>query len=219
MKINLALLWLLLPFVLLTACNRDESVSSTTKGLTSPAVTEAVAVAPEINQATEAQGLAEFFHTTFERDVSWGPEFQSYLSRENADNSYWDDYSETFAQKQNQQIQADLERLHTDFDFDALSESAQISYRIFEHNQQRDLRNFKWHGHNYAVTQMNNIAAKVPAFLQNIHKVATQKDAEAYISRLAGSQAIVVLKNGAVPMEILEHIMDDYIKDKSGAQT
>lgn len=187
-SLNSKLLWLLLPFVLLTACESDEPASSTANEQITPAVT---AVTTDANQPTEDQKLAEFFHETFERNVSQSPEFQSYLGRENADNSHWNDYSEAFAQKQNQQTQADLDRLHREFDFDALNEASKISYRIFEYNQQRDLRNFKWRGHNYAVTQMSNIAARIPTFLQNIHKISDKNDAEDYISRLAGSQAVM----------------------------
>lgn len=187
-SLNSKLLWLLIPFVLLSACERDEPASSSASEQVTPVVSTDSAKA---NQLTEDQRLADFFHETFERNVSQSPEFQSYLGRENADNGHWNDYSEAFAQQQNQQTQADLDRLHNDFDFDALSDSAQISYRIFEYNQQRDLRNFKWRGHNYAVTQMNNIAARIPTFLQNIHKISDQQDAEDYISRIAGSQVVL----------------------------
>ena len=66
-----------------------------------------------------------------------------------------------------------------------------MSYRIFEYNLQRSLRNFEWRFHNYAISPMNNIASELPAFLQNIHKVETSKDAEDYISRLAGVQVVL----------------------------
>ncbi len=66
-----------------------------------------------------------------------------------------------------------------------------MSYRIFEYNQQQDLRNFEWRFHNYAISPMNDIASDLPTFLQNIHKIETRQDAEDYISRLNGIQTVM----------------------------
>ncbi len=172
----------LLMFVLfLGACERSTETSD--GGATEPVTT----VSPE----QEDQRLAVFFDELFERDVSQNPEFQAYLGRKTEDYGRWDDYSEEFTQTQNQQTASDLERLHTEFDYNALSETSKMSYRIFEYNQQQSLRNFKWRFHNYAVSPMNNISSYLPTFLQNIHKIKTSKDAEDYISRLAGVQTVM----------------------------
>ena len=139
----------------------------------------------------EDQRLAVFFDELFERNVSQNPQFQAYLGRKTEDYGRWNDYSDTFAQFENQQAAADLERLRTEFDYEALSESAKVSYRIFEYNQERDLRNFEWRFHNYAISPMNDIASSLPTFLQNIHKIESRQDAEDYISRLAGAQVVM----------------------------
>ena len=172
----------LLMFVLfLGACERSTETSD--KGTTEPVTT----VSPD----QEDQRLAAYFEELFERDVSQNPEFQAYLGRKTEDYGRWDDYSDEYAQTQNLQTVTDLERLHTEFDYDALSETSKMSYRIFEYNQQRSLRNFKWRFHNYAVSPMNDISSYLPTFLQNIHKIETSKDAEDYISRLAGVQTVM----------------------------
>lgn len=183
MKITklLKLLSLLIWLALLSACgpNTDTSESK-------PAAAVTVT-----NPAQEDQRLTAFFDEIFERDVSQSPEFQAYLGIKTEDYGRWDDYSDQYAQNENQQTAADLERLHAEFDYDALSDSAKLSYRIFEYNQQRDLRNFEWRFHNYAISPMNDIASDLPTFLQNIHKIETRKDAEDYVSRLAGTQAVI----------------------------
>ena len=38
---------------------------------------------------------------------------------------------------------------------------------------------------------MNDISSSLPTFLQNIHKIDNRKDAEDYISRLAGVQVVL----------------------------
>ncbi len=141
---------------------------------------------------TEDQRIAEFFDQIFERDVSQSPEFQARLRRKTKDYGRWDDYSEDHARFQHGQAETDLERLHQEFDYEELSETSQMSYRIFEYNQQRSLRNFQWRHHTYAVTQMNDISSQLPTFLQNVHKIETPKDAEDYISRLAGIETVLL---------------------------
>jgi uncharacterized protein (DUF885 family) len=143
------------------------------------------------NPAQEDQRLTAFFDEIFERDVSQSPEFQAYLGIKTEDYGSWDDYSDQYAQTENRQTAADLERLHAEFDYDALSDNAQLSYRIFEYNQQRDLRNFEWRFHEYAISQMDDVSSDLPTFLQNIHNIETRQDAEDYISRLNGIQTVM----------------------------
>ena len=159
-----------------------------------PQVTQAATTASpdqEERHLLEDRRLAEFFDQIFERDVSQSPEFQSYLGRKTEDYGRWDDYTDAFAIARNLRAEEDLERLHAGFDYAALSEASKMSYRIFEYNQQRDLRNFEWRHHVYAVSQMDDISSNLPTFLQNIHKIDTPEDAEDYISRLAGVQTVM----------------------------
>ena len=154
-------LCLLIFVLILGACER--STESSVTGQTTPN--------NAINPTGEDQRLATFFDELFERDISQNPEFQAYLGRKTEDYGRWNDYSDAFAQLENQQTAADLERLRAEFDYEALSENAKVSYRIFEYNQERDLRNFEWRFHNYAISPMNDIASSLPTFLQNIHKI------------------------------------------------
>jgi uncharacterized protein (DUF885 family) len=167
--------------LLLSACERSTETSVTTSP---PPATSA-------NPDQENQRLTAFFEEIFERDVSQNPEFQAYLGLKTEDYGRWDDYSDAYAQTQNQQTEADLERLRTEFDYDALSETSKMSFRIFEYNQLRSLRNFEWRFHDYAISPMNDISSNLPTFLQNIHKIESIKDAEAYISRLEGVQLVL----------------------------
>jgi uncharacterized protein (DUF885 family) len=144
-----------------------------------------------MDEVQEDERLAGFFNEIFERNVSQSPEFQAYLGRKTEDYGRWSDNSEEYAQFQNQQTASDLERLHTEFDFESLNETSKISYRIFEYNQQRELANFKWRHHQYAVSPMNDVASNLPTFLQNIHKIDNAGDAEAYISRLKGTETVM----------------------------
>ena len=175
------LFFLLILTVSLVACKPSTEVSNGTK------------IEPEtsIGQINEDQRLATFFEDIFERDVNQSPEYQANLGRKTEDYGRWDDYSEEYADTQNQQTQEDLKRLQQEFDFEALSENSKMSYRIFEYEQQQTLRNYEWRDHNYAISPMNDISSYLPTFLQNIHKVENVKDAEDYISRLEGIQTVL----------------------------
>ena len=172
----------------LTACDRGPekasppAVPSPDVAGTGQAVTESL---------SEDQRLAAFFDEIFERNVARRPEFQARLGRKTEDYGKWDDYSEAWAVQEHQQLEADLARLRGEFDFSSLSPQSKLSYRIFEYNQERSLRMFPWRHHRYAVSQMDNIAGQLPAFLQNIHRIDSREDAEAYISRLVGIEKVM----------------------------
>ena len=165
----------------LSACEREAI----------PPETEIVLPVATVNTDQEDQRLAVFFDEIFERDVSESPMFQAYLGRKTEDYGRWDDFSDADAQLENQQSEASLQRLRTEFNYDALGDAAKMSYRIFEYNRERDLRNFEWRFHNYAISPMNDVASDLPTFLQNIHKIETRQDAVDYISRLAGIQTVM----------------------------
>jgi len=135
---------------------------------------------------TEDQRLAAFFEEIFQRNLNNSPIFQSQLGMKGEDYGKWDDFSDTEAQRQNEETKADLARLRAEFDVDKLSEQSKISYKIFEYLQERALRNFPWRFHGYAFSTQNNPATFPATFLQNIHRVDTVEDAQAYISRIRG---------------------------------
>jgi uncharacterized protein (DUF885 family) len=167
--------------MVLGACERNSEAPETTS-------TQQVG---RSDSQQQDQRLASFFAEIFERDVSQSPEFQARLGRKTEDYGRWDDYSEQQAVFENQQATSDLLRLRTEFDHETLSEPSKLSYRIFEYNQQRKLRNFEWRHHNYAISQMDDIASELPTFLQNLHKIDTAKDAEDYISRLTATETVL----------------------------
>ncbi|MDZ4730052.1 MAG: DUF885 domain-containing protein [Xanthomonadales bacterium] len=189
MNSKFLLQWLSIPLLslLLVGCER-ETEQPQTAAEPSTALPQA---AEQSAQLSEDGQLLAFFDELFERDVSQSPEFQAELGRKTEDYGRWDDHSDAHAIELNAQTEADLQRLHSEFDYDELGESVQLSYRIFEYNQQRALRAFPWRHHDYAVSQMNNVASEIPTFLQNLHKVDSAEDAEAYISRLNGVAAVM----------------------------
>ncbi len=173
----------------LAACDVSEKPSPTVSEHESSTPPPEAASPPVAD--SEDQRLAAFFAEIFERNVSQSPQFQAQLGRKTEDYGQWDDASEAWAVAQNEQAREDLARLRAEFDPAALSETSKLSYRMFEYELERDLAAFPWRHHRYAVTQMNNIASRIPTFLQNLHKVDNREDAEAYVERLQGVETLM----------------------------
>ena len=143
-------------------------------------------VAQTENEDTEDARLAAFFEEIFQRNLSESPPFQAQLGIITEDYGEWGDGSDAEARRVNLRTADDLDRLHDEFDYEALSDRMKISYRIFEFQQERSLRNFRWRHHGYPFSTMNNPATGLATFMQNIHRVSEVSHAEAYISRLNG---------------------------------
>jgi uncharacterized protein (DUF885 family) len=135
---------------------------------------------------TEDQRLAAFFEGIFQRDLQLSPLLQTELGIKTQDYGKWDDVSDAEAVRRNERVQADLERLRAEFDFNRLSERWQVSYRIFEFLQERALRSFPWRFHGYDFSTTRNAATYRASYLLNFHRVDTLSDAEAYVHRLQG---------------------------------
>lgn len=144
----------------------------------------------EAAQSEDAR-LSAFFAELFKRNLDESPLLQAQLGMKTDAYGKWDDFSDAKATADNERTKKDLERLRTDFDYDALSEQSQISYRIFEFLQERSLRNFPYRYHGYSFSTMNNPATFPVTFMQNIHRVDTVSDAEAYVERLNGLDGVV----------------------------
>ena len=142
--------------------------------------------APATAPATEDARLAAFFEESFQRGLMDSPIFQSQLGMKGASYGKWDDFSDDEAQRQNALTRGDLERLRSEFKYAQLSQPMQVSYRIFEAQQESAIRNFPWRFHGYSFQTQFNPATFPATFLQNIHQIDSVEDAEAYIARLNG---------------------------------
>ena len=130
--------------------------------------------------------IDDFFDEVFEREVSQSPEFQTRLGRHTNQLGQWDNYSDKFAAERIAQTKADLERLQSDFEYDALTNEQMLSYDLFFLNSERDIENFAFRRHHYVVDQFNGQLSGLITMLQNNHRIENEQDAKDYISRIRG---------------------------------
>ena len=136
--------------------------------------------------ASNRVNIDDFFDEVFEREVSQSPEFQTRLGRRTNQLGQWDDYSDEFAAERLAQTKADLDRLLSDFKYDALTNEQMLSYDLFVLNSERDIENFAFRRHHYVVDQFNGQLSGLITILQNNHRIENEQDAKDYISRIRG---------------------------------
>ena len=148
------------------------------------------AFASSVLIADESERLSDFFERAFEDELTRNPVQQSYLGIK-TNYGEWNDVSEGAIRREYVINTELLTTLRSEFDFRRLSESDQLSFRLFEYRCEQALADYAWRFHTYPVNQMFGAQSMVPAFLINIHRITSVKDAEAYISRLKGVRALM----------------------------
>jgi uncharacterized protein (DUF885 family) len=146
---------------------------------------------PNPDAESEEQRINEFFEIVFEREISLSPIRQSSLGRKTDQLGQWDDFSDAFAAERVNRTKEDYERLNSDFDYEALSDDARLSYDLFALNAERAIRNFEFSRNHYIVDQFNGQLSGLITVLQNNHPIDSIQDAEDYISRIAGLEKVL----------------------------
>jgi len=171
-------------FALLAACS-EEVTSDTTQ----PAeVVEPSDDTQESEAQSETDRLMASFEAQFQRELALSPQTQTYFGMVDDNDAYgrWDDPSFDGFQAAQARAQADLDALHNDFDFDALTPQAQVSYRFAEFVLENQLEQGEFWDHNYIFTQFFGPHSDMPAMLIGYHRVRNTDQAAAYVSRLDG---------------------------------
>lgn len=133
----------------------------------------------------EDEKLSVLLDEAYEAGVARSPLSQTYLGRR-TNYDKWDDVSDAARVAAFEERQSFLQRMREEIDKEALSEDAQLSYRLFEYINEREARGFQYRKNGFVFDQMYGQQSSIPAFLINQHRVKTASDANAYISRLEG---------------------------------
>jgi uncharacterized protein (DUF885 family) len=133
--------------------------------------------------AAESKRANEFFDKCWDETLARHPVDESFYGIK----SHYDqleDLSDEKAAADHAVWQKQLATLKREFKPELLDPQAQLSYKLFEREAEREAEEFKFRFDVYPVSQMRGVHAQIPTFLINIHKIDNVKDAEAYIARL-----------------------------------
>ncbi|MDB4291920.1 DUF885 domain-containing protein [Maribacter sp.] len=145
-------------------------------------------VTPE-EMAIASQDLNDWFQKEWEVEVALSPMTQTYLG-DKTDYDKWDDMSNVAEEEQLERTKARLTYLTDSVNQNALDEASKLSYKLALQQMEDDIADYKYRLYNYPVNQMFGAHSQVPSFLINMHQITDKSDAEAYISRLNGVDAM-----------------------------
>ncbi len=141
----------------------------------------------EIAQSeNQSAALAELFETYNTAQLAMSPQTKSYRGIRDEDYARWNDPSDAADMAQFRLTQDVAKQMQERFDLAALSAEDAMSYRLFVEaaNLSEMMHPFRDLG--YIFDHRRGPHTQMPAFLINIHRVSSEQDALAYVSRIKG---------------------------------
>lgn len=138
---------------------------------------------PEVPERDAGAGLAAFFDAVHAAELAADPVRAAELGVPH-DATTWTSLSEAHALADRDAAARSLEELHARFGDATLSPEDQLSVRLFELRQTRQIEAQRWWYHPYRVNQMHGIHTTVPSFLMTIHPIDDAASARTWIARV-----------------------------------
>ncbi len=147
--------------------------------------TEAESSESTAAQATqsESERLNAWFEERYEEQLQFSPIQLTFLGRKERYDEI-DDLSEEAEDRQLEWQRKTVETMEREFDYDALTSDAKISYDIWNYQYENALANQAFRGNDYQFTQFFGPQAFIPQFMSTYHRVEEPGDMDAYIKRL-----------------------------------
>jgi uncharacterized protein (DUF885 family) len=156
----------------LSACTKEESGSQVSS---ESATTEAT--------QSESERLNAWFEERYEEELQFSPMQLTFIGRKDRFDEI-DDVSEEAEDRQLEWRRKTVETMEREFDYDALTSDAKISYDIWKYQYENALANQAFRGNDYQFTQFFGPQAFIPQFMSTYHRVEEAGDMDAYIKRL-----------------------------------
>ena len=166
----------------------------------------------------ESQKLNQYLDRVFDEYIDRHPEYQTYLGIKK-DYGKWDDISPKAENIELEHAKTQLNWLADSVNVEYLDSQTALSYHLFKKKLNNHIQDHKYRLYNYPVNQMSGMQSATPAFLINMHKISSKKDALNYVERMNGirplfDQLILNLKErefaGIIaPDFVYDHVLND----------
>lgn len=133
-----------------------------------------------------ASDIGTLFETYDQAQLALSPRGKAYRGIRDSDYDEWGDFTDAAEVREEQLLQKTAAAMRANFDPATLSEQEALSYRLFDAMAKRSAMLFPYREYGYVFDQMNGAQSGLPAFLINIHSVADEEQARAYVSRIEG---------------------------------
>ena len=150
-----------------------------------------------VDQQSESEKLNAWFDMKYEEGLMMSPLGLTFQGRKERYGEI-DDMSE-IAQLEKLEWKGDsVKEMKAIFDYSKLSDSAKISYDLWEHQYESGLAGQPFMRRGYVFHQMNGTHSFFPTLMMNYHRVETMQDMKDYVSRLSAiGAAMMELTNQA----------------------
>jgi uncharacterized protein (DUF885 family) len=182
-----ALALILTPVLALTACGNGDKTRDGQN--TTSAASKVEQQTPVITQGdidAESARINEWFEARFEEEIAASPIRLTFLGRKEQYDKI-DDMSEAAEDARLEWKRQTVEEMARDFDYDKLSDEAKISYDVWKYQYEIAAEGQKFRRNSYVFDQMSGPQSFLPTFLISFHKVESESDMEAYITRISGT--------------------------------
>ncbi|RXZ64681.1 DUF885 domain-containing protein [Pelagerythrobacter rhizovicinus] len=133
-----------------------------------------------------ASDIGTLFERYDEAQLALSPLGKAYRGIRDSDYDDWGDFSDAAEVREQDLLQKTAATMRANFDPATLPEQDALSYRLFDAMAKRSASLFPYRDYGYIFDQMNGAQSDLPAFLINIHSVADEAQARAYVSRIEG---------------------------------
>lgn len=170
-KISLALILL----SALVACTSVPQHTASSAAKTTAGVTDA---------AAETARLNEWFEVKYEEELSFSPIGLTMQGRKERYDEI-DDFSEAAYRAEVEWKQASVDEMKANFNYAALTNDGKLSWDLWEYQNEQTKARYAMREKDYVFHQMTGIHSFLPTFMISFHKVESEQDLQAYISRLS----------------------------------
>jgi uncharacterized protein (DUF885 family) len=184
---------LALCLTMLSACQpSDKPVAENKTAEAQPAV-----VQTNTADMSESERLNAWFDVKYEEQLQMSPINMTFMGRKDKYDQI-ESMTEAEELKQLAWQEASVEEMTSQFDYDKLEPEAKTSYDIWIYQYEQARASQVFNRNAYIFTQFNGMQAFASQFLISFHKVESEDDLTAYISRIGGiSRAISELLDRA----------------------
>lgn len=151
----------------------------------------ASASAPPEASVPAAKDINTFFVEYDAAQQAISPMGKAYRGVRDGDYGSWDDFSDAGERRQYELQQQAAQTMRQTWDPATLAPEDALSFRLFDAAAKRSARSWPYRENGYLFDQMNGAQSDLPAFLINIHRVADEQQAAAYVARIEGLGAVL----------------------------
>ena len=134
---------------------------------------------------TQTECINTWFDERFDELLDFSPMMQTNLGMKTAYDQI-DDMSLAALELQREWWQSTAAEMEANFDYDELSEDAQVSYDMWKFRAGQAENAAAWREQQFILHQMGTAHSGLPTFLMNQHTVENEAEMEAYITRIGG---------------------------------